>query len=521
MVATATARTDVGRFDEQRAFRALKFISSLRHYQGKWAGRPLSLEEWQVKLVAELFGRLRANGLRQYRTAYWEIPRKAGKSTLAAAIALYLLLADGEAGAQVYSAAAEREQASIVFNCAQAMVEASPALLKRCKIIESQKRIVVPATSSVYRAISAEAYSKHGFNASAVVYDELHEAPDRRLWDVLKTSMGAREQPLMLAITTAGYDRNSICWEQHAYAEKVLSGVLVDPSFHAAIFAAPPDADWRAPATWHAANPNLGVSVDQAFLAAECLTAEAVPAYQNTFRRLYLNQWTQQETRWLDMAAWDASAGVMDVTTLNGRQCYAGLDLASTTDIAALALVFPPVEDGAPYQTVLRFWIPNDSLQSRVLRDRVPYDEWARRGLVIATDGNVIDYRAIREEIKRLSVQYDIREIAFDRWGATQISQDLQGDGFTMVAFGQGFASMSGPTKELEKLVLSRRLWHGGNPVLRWMADNLRVRIDPAGNIKPDKAKSTEKIDGMVALVMALDRAIRAAPQPEPSISWA
>jgi phage terminase large subunit-like protein len=521
MTATAVATLDLAAVDQRAAGRALDFVRALRHTKGQYAGSLFRLQPWQAEVVAAILGTLRADGRRTYRTAYLEVPRKNGKTELAAAIALYLLLCDNEPGAEVYSAAADREQASLVFAAARQMVATAPALLKRCKIIDSQKRIIVPATNSVYRAISAEAYSKHGFNASAVIYDELHAAPNRDLWDVLATSMGARTQPLMLAITTAGYDRNSICWELHSYAERVREGSVTDPSFYGRIYGAPADADWSLPETWRACNPNLGVSVSEDFLASECARAQAVPAYQNTFRRLYLNQWTTQDERWLDMAAWDASAGVPDVASLSGRECYAGLDLASTTDVAALVLVFPPRDDGAPYDVLTRFWIPGDSLRARCQRDRVPYDEWARLGLVTVTEGNVIDYRAIREEIVRLGQQYDIREIAFDRWGAAQVSVELAGEGFTMVAFGQGFASMSAPTKELLKLVLSRRLWHGGNPVLRWMADNLRVRQDPAGNLKPDKERSTEKIDGMVALIMALDRASRNAAAGAPGISFA
>ncbi|MGE5553307.1 MAG: terminase large subunit [Betaproteobacteria bacterium] len=496
-------------FDEAAADRAVEFFERfLRHVKGKWAGCRFELQDWQRDdIIRPLFGWKRKDGTRRYRVAYIEIPRKNGKSTLSAGIALYLLFADGEPGAEVYSAAADRDQAAIVFETAKAMVEASPALRKRSEIYK--RAIVVPTTGSSYKVLSADAPTKHGLNAHGIIFDELHAQPNRELWDVLTTSTGAREQPLVVAITTAGYDRNSICWEQHEYAEKVLKGVIDDPSFFAYIAAADEKDDWRDPATWKKANPGLGVTVKLDYLEQEARRAAEVPAYQNTFRRLHLNQWTQQAERWLDIAAWDATAGEVDPDELIGRPCYGGLDLASTTDIAAFELVFPPTEEDPDFRVLSYFWVPKDNIRDRVTRDRVPYDVWAKQGLIEATEGSVIHYGAIRQKIENLAAIYPIKEIAFDRWGATQLSQELDDAGFTVVPFGQGFSSMSAPTKELLNLVMAKRLHHGGNPVLRWMADNMVVKQDPAGNVKPDKSKSTQKIDGIVALIMALDRAIR------------
>jgi phage terminase large subunit-like protein len=275
------------------------------------------------------------------------------------------------------------------------------------------------------------------------------------------------------------------------------------------IYAAGERDDWTSPKTWRKANPSLGKTVALQYLREECLKAKQTPAYQNTFRRLHLNQWTTQEERWLDLAKWDACDGAVDLEALRGRECYAGLDLASTTDIAALVLVFPPAAEGEGYAVLPRFWVPGENLHERGLRDRVAYDAWARDGFLEVTAGNVIDYRAIREEVVALGERYRIQEIAFDRWGSTAISTDLQDAGFIMVQFGQGFASMAAPTKELLKLVLGGSLRHGGHPVLRWMSDNMAVEQDAAGNLKPNKAKSRQKIDGMVALIMALDRTLR------------
>ncbi len=495
-------------FDERAADVAVAFFEKLLvHTKGEWYGKPFVLQDWQEKVVRPVFGWKRKDGTRKYRWVYIEVPRKNGKSSLAAGIALCLLYVDDEPGAEIYSAAADREQAAIVFDTARAMVEESPPLMARSEVYK--RSIVVPSTRSVYRVLSADAYTKHGLNAHGVIFDELHAQPNRELWDVLTTSTGARRQPLVVAITTAGYDRESICWEQHEYARQVLEGVIEDPSYFAYIAAADEDDDWLDPAVWEKANPSLGVTIKREYLESEARRAEQVPAYQNTFRRLHLNQWTQQETRWLPLEAWDLCSAPVSAEELKGRKCYGGLDLASAIDIAAFELVFPPEDEDEPYQTLSFFWIPEESMIERARKDRVPYDAWVRQGLIKATEGNVIDYRRIVQDITELGEAFNIGEIAFDRWGAFQVSQQLEGAGFTMVAFGQGYSSMSAPTKDLLRLVLDRRIAHGGNPVLRWMADNVVVSQDPAGNLKPNRAKSREKIDGIVALIMALDRAMR------------
>lgn len=502
------------RFDERAAETAVRFFERLlRHSKGEWAGQPFELQPWQAEIVREVFGWKGPGGTRRYRRVYIEIPRKNGKSVLSAGLALFLTFADGEPGAEVYSAAADRDQAAIVFEQAKEMVQASPALMKFAQVYK--RAIVVPESLSSYKVLSSDAPTKHGLNAHGVIFDELHAQPNRELWDVLTTSQGTRRQPLVIAITTAGYDRNSICWEQHEYARQVNAGIIDDPTFYGYIAAAEPEDDWTDPVIWAKANPSLGVTVKEEYLRTECDRARQVPAYQNTFRRLHLNQWTQQEERWLDMAAWEATAGVVDEKALEGKACYGGLDLASTSDIAAFAMVFP-LEDGQ-FAAVMRFWIPRENMMERARRDRVPYDAWVRDGFVTATPGNVIDFTRIVADITALGKRFKLKEIAFDRWGAVQVSQELTNAGFVMVQFGQGFASMASPTKELLRLVLDGKLRHGANPVLRWMADNVTVQQDPAGNVKPDKKKSREKIDGVVATIMALDRALR-NEGPKPSV---
>ncbi|WP_374289585.1 terminase large subunit [Pseudomonas fluvialis] len=518
MPRSSTKRADAGLYhDQAKADRAAAFFPRfLRHTKGEWAGKPFALEPWQEQqIIRPLFGNMRPDGTRQYRTAFVAIPRKAGKSTTAAGIALYTLLADGEMGAEVYSAAADRDQARIVFEQARQMVEAHPALRDRVKCYKNS--FVVEATGSVYRVLSADAYSKHGLNASAIIFDELHAQPNRELWDVLTTSTGARNQPLTFAITTAGHDKHSICYEQWEYAEKVRDGLIDDPSFLPCIFAAPTDADWRLPATWKAAHPGLGVSIKDDYFETECARARSVPAYENTFRRLLLNQWTESDSRWLSSDAWMACAG--ELPDLTGASCFAGLDLAATTDIAALVLAFP---DGANTYVMPFFFVPQEAVEARSRRDRVPYDVWIRQGHMIATPGRVIDYDFIRQFINELGEKYHIKEIAFDRWNAAQISAQLEGDGFELVGFGQGFASMNAPTKELETRIIGTTLRHPDSPVLNWMAANVCVEMDAAGNLKPSKRKSTEKIDGIVAAIMALGRAMVNQDAPiDPTVIFA
>lgn len=373
----------------------------------------------------------------------------------------------------------------------------------------SQKRLVYLPLNSFYQVLSAESYTKHGLNVHGVIFDELHAQPNRALYDVMLHGSGdARKQPLFFLITTAGTDRNSICWEVHSKAKDIIEGRKHDKSFYPVIYGAEDDDDWGDEKVWYKANPSLGVTVDIDKLKTAFNSAKENPAEENLFRQLRLNQWVKQNVRWMPMDAWDKCDFAVNAEKLLGRECYGGLDLSSSTDITAFVLVFPPTADDK-YSILPYFWIPEDTIDLRVRRDHVPYDTWLGRGQVIATEGNVIHYGYIENFIEDLGTKYHIKEIAFDRWGAVQMVQNLEGMGFTVVPFGQGFKDMSPPTKELMKLVLEQKIAHGGNVPLRWMMDNVYVRTDPAGNIKMDKEKSTERIDGAVATVMALDRAIR------------
>ena len=497
-------------YDKEYADFAVTFIESLCHTKGTWAGKKFELIDWQEQIIRDLFGILKPNGYRQFNTAYIEIPKKNGKSELAAAIALLLTCGDGEQRAEVYGAAADRQQASIVFDVAADMVRMCPALNKRVKILASQKRLIYEPTNSFYQVLSAEAYSKHGFNVHGVVFDELHSQPNRKLYDVLTKGSGdARMQPLFFLITTAGTDTHSICYEVHQKAQDIIDGRKIDPTFYPVIYGADDTEDWTSPKDWKKCNPSLGETIGMDKVKTACESAKQNPGEENSFRQLRLNQWVKQAVRWMPMDKWDKCAFAVNEDDLRGRVCYGGLDLSSTTDITAFVLVFSPLDEEDKYVIIPYFWIPEDTLDLRVKRDRVPYDVWERQGYLQTTEGNVIHYGYIEKFIESLGERFNIREIAFDRWGAVQMVQNLEGMGFTVVPFGQGFKDMSPPTKELMKLTLEQRIAHGGHPVLRWNMDNIFVRTDPAGNIKADKEKSTEKIDGAIATIMALDRAIR------------
>ncbi|HEL1603289.1 TPA: terminase large subunit [Streptococcus suis] len=497
-------------YDEAKADRAVTFINNLSHTKGKWAGKRFDLLPWQEQIVRDLFGIVKGDGNRQFLTAYIEIPKKNGKSELAAAIALYLLYADNEASAEVYGAACDRNQASIVFDVAKQMVQMSRPLDKRSKIMGATKRIVNYSNAGFYQVLSAETGTKHGLNVSGLVFDEIHAQPNRHLYDVLTKGSGdAREQPLFFIITTAGTDRNSICYELHTKALDILNGRKKDTSFYPVVYGLSDEDDWNDEANWRRANPSLGhtIGIDRVREAYQQVLDN--PAEENVFKQLRLNMWTSSSVAWIPEHVYAKGNDPIQYESLKGRSCYAGLDLSSTSDITAFVLVFPPRFEEENYIVLPYFWLPEDTLELRCRRDHVLYDVWERQGYIKTTEGNVVHYGFIEKFIEDLSEIYHIKEIAYDRWNATQMVQNLEGMGLTMVPFGQGYKDMSPPSKELYKLMMEGKIQHGGHPVLKWMGQNVVMRQDPAGNIKPDKEKSVEKIDGIVALIMGLDRCIR------------
>jgi len=503
-------------FDPEAAQYVIDFIQMLRHSKGKWGrgkGEFIRLEPWQQFTIWVAFGWMRADGMRRFRTSWEEVARKNGKSTKAAGEGLYLAFADGEPGAEVYSAATKRDQARIVHKEAIRMVRKNAGLRKYIKVYKDNLNL--EETGSKYEPLGADSDSTDGLNVHGVVADEVHAWKLRDMWDVLETATGSREQPMIIAITTAGIDRRSVAYEKHEYTRKVLEGwkdgSFEDDTWFGIIYTLDDGDDWRDESVWIKANPNLGVSKYIEDLRMKAKRAEQMSAALNNFLRRELNMWVQGEIKWMPMDEWRACGG--DVPALEmperfkGATCYGGLDLSSTSDITAFIMAFPAEDDYI--DVVCRFWIPEDNMLIRTRDDGVHYQKWVEQGYIVATPGNVIDYDWIFEQIEEDRNSFDINKSAFDRWGAARVVQVLEKKGMTMVQFGQGFASMNPPMKECERLVLSKKIRHGNNPVLTWMADNLVARMDPAGNIKPDKDKSREKIDGMVALIMALDLTLR------------
>lgn len=519
-------------FEHDAAQHVIDFFGFLRHSKGEWAGKVVHLEPWQQFVLAMAFGWYRYNEdaemwVRRFRQVFLEVARKNGKSTIAAGVALYLLDADGEPGSEVYCAATKKDQARIAWSEAKRMVQASPFLRRRIRSVRDNLHILNSA--SKLEPLGRDTDSMDGLNVHGAIVDELHAHKNRETWDLLDTATGSRRQSMLFGITTAGVDKLSLCWSLHEYTEKVVEGTAHDDSFFGLIYTLDlkkedsdgnvieEGDDWEDPDVWIKANPNLGVSKKWDDIERKARQAQQMPTAQNSFLQRELNIWTQATVRWLNAARWLACGQPVDADGLRGRTCFGGLDLSSTTDVTAFVLVFPPQAEGDPYQVLCRFWVPEETMSERTKRDRVLYETWVRQGYMMTTPGNVIDYEFILAEIDELAQRYDIQEVAFDRWGAAQIQTkliDMGGDDW-VVGFGQGYASMAAPTKELERLIGSGQLAHGGHPVLTWMAGNVVASKDAAGNIKPDKAKSTEKIDGIVALIMGLDRATRHQPEPE------
>lgn len=438
---------------------------------------------------------------------------------LAAGICLYMLFCDNEPGAEVWGAAASGDQAAMLYKHASGMVRQSPQLSARSNVYAGANMRSIQLKSdpaSTYKVISADGHTKHGGNPHLILIDELHAQPNRELYDVLSTSMASanRAQSLLLNITTADFARESICNEVYRRACSVRdnpgdpSRPGFDPSFLPVIYEVLPNEDWTLEETWRKANPNIGISVSLEYLRKECKKAQEIPAYQSTFRRLHLNTITESDVAWLDLQTWDRGAEPFPEEMLEGRQCWGGLDLSTKIDLSAFVLCFPPIDGDEFWRFLWRLWIPEDNIRRRVERDRVPYDVWAREGHIQTTPGNVIDYDYIRTQILSDCQRFQVQDIGYDPWNATQLATQLAGEGVAMVEFRQGFASLSEPTKQIEALTLSGSIRHGGNPCVRWMIGNAMVQSDAAGNVKLSKDKSTDRIDGAAAAVVAIGRAL-------------
>jgi len=497
-------------YNERAADRAIHFFQTkLTHVTGRWAGKPFEILPWQEhRILRPLFG-LKRDGKRRIRKGYCEIPKKNGKSELVAGIGCYLFIEDNEALAEVYTAACDREQAGIIHRVAARMLRNNSSLDKKVRVYYPPKKIVRRDDDSVFQALSSDIPTKHGLNAHAVLFDELHAQPNSQLWDILtEGSTVAREQPLIFAITTAGYDRNSICWRQRDYALRVLNGSVDDLSFLPVIYGMDEEDDWENEDNWRAVNPSMDTIFSFDSFKTDFTQAKEMPHKQNLFRRLRLNQWTRQETRYIPMDKWYSAPRRANIDELRGELCYVGLDLATVMDIAALTFLFPPSENRPYWDSLNYFFVPKMAIDVRAKRDRVPYDQWVRDGHLIATTGNTIDYDVIEAKIMEGAGIYKLAKLGYDRAFAIQIIQKLDSEGILTQPVGMGYLSMAAPMKELLRLVMNQQLRHGNNPVMDWMAENLAVKTDPAGNVKPAKDASTEKIDGIVSNCCALFCAI-------------
>jgi len=504
LVAVEAGERDDIYFDAEEAAFVIDFVSLLRHSKGQWAGQRFELAPWQQFITAVMFGwKKSATGLRRFKTAYIEVPRKNGKSTWLSAIALFLLVADGEAGAEVYTAATKKDQARLVWAEAKRMVESSPPLKKRVTVLRNN--LSIEATASKCEPLSADANSLDGLNVHGGIIDEVHAHKTPEVWDVLESATGARSQSLMCAITTAGFNKNGICYDLRSYVTKLLDGVFDDDTFFGIIYTIDEGDDWTTQEAWQKANPNYGVSVLPDDIGNQARKAQRLKSAANNFLTKRLNVWVSAETAWANMERWKLGDTAFDIAELEGQTCYGGLDLASVEDIAAFVMTFPQ-QDGTTI-VIGRYYVPEEKVNDVLASGRsVPYAEWVDAGHLVATPGYTIDYDFIEHDIKEAAQRYNLVELAYDRWNSTAIVNHLLDDGLEMVQFGQGFASMSAPMKELERLISEGLIRHNGCPVLTWAASNVVAKEDEAGNVKPAKNKSAEKIDPIVALIMALGR---------------
>lgn len=504
---------DNKRFDREEADFVCDFIGALTLFEGRFSGKPFELLPWQREIITEFYGTMRDDGLRQYQYLYLEIPKKNGKSGLASALGLYHTFADGEQNGEVYVVAADRGNAGIVFEASLKMLNACPALLERSRVIESQKIIKDMATGTVYKVMSSEAYSKHGYKPSCVIFDELHAQPNRELWDTMTFGAGsAREQPVWIVLTTAGDDpdRNSIGWEVHEKAKDILAARAGDtskrdnPVWLPRIYCYEGDDIYNED-NWLAANPSLGVTVPLDAVRQEAYDAQERESAERLFRWLRLNQWIAvKAVGWLPLTLWDKTAGAWTRDDLRGKKCYLGLDLSATTDLTALTAVFPPQDGAEVWRTI--FWpvIPRDGMREREKRDHVPFSDWVRDGYLTATEGDAVDYNVVESLIRDAMATYRVEAMGTDKWLSRMLTQRLMADGLDVVEIDQNMAGMSPPMKDMERLLRIGQMEHEETPVGRWCFGNVRIATDGNENIKPMKNKSIDRIDVTVSWIIAV-----------------
>jgi phage terminase large subunit-like protein len=496
--------------DKARALEPIEFIQML-HAVDDFYGQSFQLLDWQYNVLWDVYGTVKDDDYRQYRYAYLEIPKKNGKTSLIAAIALYHLVCDGPGG-QIYCCAADRQQAELVYRAACGMIEQEPELEATLKVTDSKKEIKNRETGTTMKVLSAEAYTKHGINPTVVIFDELHAQPNRDLWDVMTFGAGAaRKEPIWWVITTAGDDpdRKSIGWEIHEKAQKILSGEQDDPYWYVKIYSAPEDADIFDEETWYKANPSLGHTISIESVRQEALTARNSEAAERLFRWLRLNQWVSlKRVGWQPLTLWDQTTGKWDLSELIGKRCYPGLDLSSTTDLTGVVYLFPPQEGIPDWRFIHDAWVPEDNMTERVKRDHVPYDRWVNQKYLHATPGNVIDYDFVEARLLAADKQYNIATLGTDPWNSRMLTQRLMREGMEVVEIPQTMAQMSPAMKTIERLMKSGQMTHEANPLARWCWGNVVVAVDGNENIKPMKNRSMDRIDLTVALINSMATAL-------------
>ena len=475
-------------------------------------GKPFKIMDWLKEILKDVYGTVKESGYRQYKYAYLEIPKKNAKTTSIAGLAVYHLTCDPEEG-QIYCCAADRGQATLVYKAALSMIEQNPTLTSIFKITDSRKEIKNMRTGTVMKVLSAEAYSKHGINPTVVIFDELHAQPNRNLWDVMTFGAGAtRNEPLWWVITTAGDDpdRHSIGWEVHDYALKIQNGEIEDPSWYAKIYCADETDDIWDEATWYKANPGLGITINIDAVREEATTAKNKPSNEKLFRWLRLNQWISLKTvGWLDLSLWDRTQGEWDKSELLGKKCYIGLDLASTSDLTGMTLLFPPQDGVKEWRFISEGWIPQENMKQRVITDHAPYEKLLREGWLHTTPGNVADYDYIKERIEYYNSVYKVKMLCVDPWNSRMLTQQLEKSGLNIVEVSQNIAMMSPGMKEIDRLMNAGMMEHEHNDLARWCFGNVNIHVDGNENIKPMKNKSRERIDITVSLINAMAIAIK------------
>lgn len=499
--------------DEKIAMKCIRIASFLKHTSGEFAGINFQFQEWQVHSIIDIFGtKHKKTNLRRYQRVLFFMPKKNGKSEFAGLLHAIMFFVDSENAKEQYSIATESEQAKIIHKVFLTMIKQEPDLYAIVKSTVKPPRITKENNvfTDEFQSLTSSADTKDGLRPSFLTVDEGHAHTSKDLYQIMTDGLAGRNEPLEIHLSTAGYNKEGFFYRDiYQYAKKVKQGIIKDDAFYSVMFE-PDEEDlkdanyWKNPKIWAKVNPNLGISPTYSYMEGKIATAENSEESLVAFKTKHLNVWCDQATTWISTEKWNNSFKYdIKLSDMKGRECYGGLDLSSTTDITALVYVFPKEND--EYDVLCRFWIPLDNMRERERRDKVPYSQWVRDGYITATDGNVIDYAFIEKQIKDDCELFDVKEIAYDRWNSSALITRLEDEGVSqMIPFGQGFASMSTPTKQIETLVLQQKLNHGNNPVLTWMMSNVALRRDPADNFKIDKAKSSEKVDGIVSLAMAI-----------------